>query len=35
MLPESVKKPLQDHLREVKAIHEKDLAALVGPSEDA
>lgn len=27
MLPESVKKPLQEHLRKVKSIHEKDLAA--------
>jgi site-specific recombinase XerD len=26
MLPESLKTPLRDHLREVKAIHEKDLA---------
>ena len=26
MLPELLKKPLQDHLRKVKAIHEKDLA---------
>jgi integron integrase len=26
MLPESLKAPLQEHLREVKAIHEKDLA---------
>lgn len=26
MLPESLKKPLQEHLRKVKAIHEKDLA---------
>lgn len=26
MLPELIKKPLQDHLRDVKAIHEKDLA---------
>jgi integrase len=26
MLPESLKSPLQDHLRKVKAIHEKDLA---------
>ena len=26
MLPESLKKPLQDHLRKVKAIHERDLA---------
>ena len=26
MLPELIKKPLQDHLRKVKAIHEKDLA---------
>jgi integron integrase len=26
MLPESLKKPLQDHLRKVKEIHEKDLA---------
>ena len=26
MLPESPKKPLQNHLRSVKAIHEKDLA---------
>lgn len=26
MLPESLKKPLQDHLRKVKAIQEKDLA---------
>jgi len=26
MLPELLKKPLQDHLRQVKAIHEKDLA---------
>jgi integron integrase len=26
MLPESLKKPLQDHLRKVKAFHEKDLA---------
>jgi integron integrase len=26
MLPESLKKPIQDHLRKVKAIHEKDLA---------
>ncbi len=25
MLPESLKAPLQDHLRKVKAIHEKDL----------
>ncbi|MDO8689382.1 MAG: tyrosine-type recombinase/integrase [Dehalococcoidia bacterium] len=25
MLPESLKTPLQDHLRKVKAIHEKDL----------
>ena len=27
MLPESLKEPLQDHLRKVKAIHEEDLAA--------
>ena len=27
MLPESLKKPLQDHLRKAKAIHEKDLSA--------
>jgi integron integrase len=27
MLPESLKKPLQDHLRKVKVIHEKDLSA--------
>jgi len=27
MLPESLKKPLQDHLRNVKVIHEKDLSA--------
>ena len=27
MLPESLKKPLQDHLRNVKTIHEKDLSA--------
>lgn len=26
MLPESLKKPIQDHLRKVKVIHEKDLA---------
>ncbi len=26
MLPESLKAPLQDHLRNVKAIHERDLA---------
>jgi integron integrase len=26
MLPESFKKPLQDHLRTIKAIHERDLA---------
>ena len=26
MLPESVKAPLQDHLRKVKVIHERDLA---------
>ncbi len=26
MLPELLKKPLQDHLRKVKAVHEKDLA---------
>jgi len=26
MLPESVKKPLQEHLRTVKQVHEKDLA---------
>lgn len=26
MLPESLEKPLRDHLREVKAIHEQDLA---------
>jgi len=26
MLPESVKKPLQEHLRAVKQVHEKDLA---------
>lgn len=26
MLPESLKKPLQDHLRKVKAIHQRDLA---------
>ena len=26
MLPELLKKPLQDHLRQVKAIHDKDLA---------
>lgn len=26
MLPESLKRPLQEHLRRVKAIHEKDLA---------
>ncbi len=26
MLPESLKKPIQDHLRKVKTIHEKDLA---------
>lgn len=26
MLPESLKNPLQDHLRKVKALHEKDLA---------
>ncbi|GIV55353.1 MAG: integron integrase [Candidatus Kapaibacterium sp.] len=26
MLPESLKKPLEEHLRKVKAIHEKDLA---------
>ena len=26
MLPELIKKPLQDHLRDVKAVHEKDLA---------
>jgi len=26
MLPESLKKPLQDHLRTIKAIHERDLA---------
>src|SRR3990167_4792218 len=26
MLPESLKKPIQDHLRQVNAIHEKDLA---------
>ncbi|MDH7498791.1 MAG: integron integrase, partial [candidate division NC10 bacterium] len=26
MLPESLKNPIQDHLRKVKAIHEKDLA---------
>lgn len=26
MLPESLEKPLQHHLRTVKAIHEKDLA---------
>jgi integron integrase len=26
MLPESLKAPLQDHLKKVKAIHEKDLA---------
>ena len=26
MLPESVKKSLQDHLRAVKDIHERDLA---------
>ena len=26
MLPELIKKPLQDHLRDVKAIHEKDLS---------
>lgn len=27
MLPESLKEPLQDHLRRVKAIHEEDIAA--------
>jgi len=27
MLPESLKKPLRDHLRKVKAIHQKDLSA--------
>jgi integrase len=27
MLPQSLKTPLQDHLRKVRAIHEKDLAA--------
>ena len=26
MLPESLRKPLQDHLKKVRAIHEKDLA---------
>jgi integrase len=26
MLPESLKKPLADHLKQVKSIHEKDLA---------
>ena len=26
MLPESVKAPLRDHLKKVKAIHERDLA---------
>lgn len=26
MLPESLKKPLEEHLRKVKAVHEKDLA---------
>jgi len=25
MLPESLKKPLADHLKQVKSIHEKDL----------
>jgi len=26
MLPESLKKPIQEHLRTIKAIHERDLA---------
>jgi len=30
ILPESLKKPLQDYLRKVKAIHEKDLSAGLG-----
>ena len=35
MLPESLKDPLQNHLKRVRAIHGKDLADRLGPRPDA
>ena len=34
MLPELLKKPIQDHLRKVKAVHEKDLAEIANFTTD-